>query len=440
MSGKNAPGLKGFPTPDTATGISSYLLLYFQDKEWAQLALGALKTLTAGYNWYQSGELDPDEAAEAFRLIIQEAPYNKLPSCSLPTGQPLERVNPVTGRIENVDDEGNWQADPSIPATPSRPHSTPEEMRCLGSANAANALKTLYESLTDSWSAGLTTAEAIADFVTVAGIALTAEFAPPVAALIAIGGLLFQVVYAVVEFVGADVWTGNFADLLQCYLYECASVDGSDVVTFDFQCVLDKLAAGTGASLTELRLFGQLYYILSFIGADGLNYASSATAITEADCSGCGTIHCHEWDFTSSAQSWTAFLNPANSHPRAAWVSGSQGWTHSTGYGADSGYCQVNSPAFTSLHCTVVQTLWPAGYEPDSLRYGVRSNDYLGAVYYSVGNPTNVTIDGQTWLQFEVDEDITQLWITGDNTSNNQILRKCRIQYTGSQEFGGDNC
>src|SRR5882762_7630820 len=76
--GKFAPGLKGFPTPNTAADISSYLLFYFPDDTWAQWVLGALEPMTVGYNWYESGDLDVDEAAEAFRLIIQQAPYNLL--------------------------------------------------------------------------------------------------------------------------------------------------------------------------------------------------------------------------------------------------------------------------------------------------------------------------------------------------------------------------
>lgn len=73
---KNALGLKGFPTPNTAEGLSAYLLFLFDDPLWAQYVLGACEALVYEYNWYEAGEMAPDEAAEAFRLIIQEAPYN----------------------------------------------------------------------------------------------------------------------------------------------------------------------------------------------------------------------------------------------------------------------------------------------------------------------------------------------------------------------------
>jgi len=74
--GKFAPGLKGFPTPDTPADEDAYLLFFFPDKTWAQYILGACRDLVVEYNWYQSGELLPEEASEALRLIIQEAPYN----------------------------------------------------------------------------------------------------------------------------------------------------------------------------------------------------------------------------------------------------------------------------------------------------------------------------------------------------------------------------
>jgi len=74
--GKNAPGLKGFPTPNTAADIASYLLFLFPDPTWAQYILGACEPLSSDYNWYEAGDLLPEEASEAFRLIVQQAPYN----------------------------------------------------------------------------------------------------------------------------------------------------------------------------------------------------------------------------------------------------------------------------------------------------------------------------------------------------------------------------
>lgn len=77
--GKNALGLTGFPTPDSAADTPAYLLFLFQDPTWSQWLLGALENLVYEYNWYKSGNLETWEASEAFRLIIQQAPLNLLP-------------------------------------------------------------------------------------------------------------------------------------------------------------------------------------------------------------------------------------------------------------------------------------------------------------------------------------------------------------------------
>jgi len=74
--GKHALGLRGFPTPDTAGGTSAYLLFLFDDPLWAQYVLGACRPLQYDYNWFEAGGLSPEEAAEAFRIIVDNAPYN----------------------------------------------------------------------------------------------------------------------------------------------------------------------------------------------------------------------------------------------------------------------------------------------------------------------------------------------------------------------------
>jgi hypothetical protein len=77
--GKNAPGLEGFPTPNAADEIPSYLLFLFPDSTWSQYILGACRALVYDYNWYEAGDLQPDEASEQFRALVQQAPYNLQP-------------------------------------------------------------------------------------------------------------------------------------------------------------------------------------------------------------------------------------------------------------------------------------------------------------------------------------------------------------------------
>jgi len=73
---KQALGLVGFPTPNTAADVDAYLLFLFPDPLWAQYILGACRALVYEWNWYEAGDLTTQEAADAFDLIVQEAPYN----------------------------------------------------------------------------------------------------------------------------------------------------------------------------------------------------------------------------------------------------------------------------------------------------------------------------------------------------------------------------
>ncbi len=289
--GKNAVGLKGFPTPNTAAGIAGYLLLLFDDKEWAQWILGALEPLAYAYNFYESGDLSPDEAAEAFRVIVQEAPYN-LKTCANPAGGKIIRVAP-NGRVQQLGDANTWEdpdGDYTIPPVPARTDGSPPDQICLASKNAANVLELLYENVTDSFNNDLDESEA-ATALALGMVALVgAEFAPITFALVTFFGIVFSVLYGLLEFIGADLWDEDFTNTITCILQGCATnVDG--VVTFDYTCFNDQLAAQVNVfdlTFEQLRLFGQLQYLLLVIGgADALDQAGATTAITDDDCSFC---------------------------------------------------------------------------------------------------------------------------------------------------------
>lgn len=91
------PGMTGFPTPNEIPLDSAYLVFIFpNDEAFPQLILGALKPLSFSYNFYQWGDITPDEASEKFREIIEEAPYNLREE-----GVPA----PYWDNAEDVDDE-----------------------------------------------------------------------------------------------------------------------------------------------------------------------------------------------------------------------------------------------------------------------------------------------------------------------------------------------
>jgi len=284
-------------------------LFYFDDREWAQFLLGAAKVLGDPFNWYEAGDMSTDEAAETFRLIVQDAPYN-LRTCPNPAGGRIFRVDAL-GKVQELSDAGTWEepsGDATIPPVPERSGGTPEDQICLAAKNAANTLELVYENLTDSFNEGLDATEAQTALVLGIVALIGAEFAPITFALVTFFSVVFGVLYGVLEFVGADLWTEDFTDALVCILRDCASNDAG-VVTFDWDCFETALAKQTTVvplTFDQLRLFGQIEYILQVIGGvDALNAAGATTAISDDDCSGCACSGTSV-NFSVSEQGFTA--------------------------------------------------------------------------------------------------------------------------------------
>jgi len=306
MSGKQFPGQKGFPTPNDMPPDGGYVVFRIpKSNEWAGLILGAAQALAKDYNFYEWGDLSPFEAAEKFRQIVNQAPYEQC-GCTYPNGSRVLRLN-STGHIEQLTD-GEWTEptdDYTIPPVPAREEPTCDERRCLAAANAANVLQQLYEEVSDAIAAGADNAEALAVLIGVAVVVIGGWLGLVLAALVtAIVGAFVGFV-ELAAMLGEDVWGTDFTDKLKCYLYDCASCDG-DVVHFDFQCVRENMATYVDVLdinfITNLRLFGQVDFILNVIGADGLDAAGATTAITEDDCNECGNAY--QWDFTVSSADW----------------------------------------------------------------------------------------------------------------------------------------
>lgn len=454
MSGKNALGLRGFPTPSNQVSDDGYLLIYLpNENDWAGLVLGALEALTKPYNFYESGNLTPEQAAERWKSIVTQTPLNKLPTCSFPNGQPMIRLHPDTGRIQTVDENGNWQDDPTLPPTPERPAAPPDDQRCLAAANAANALKIIYEELSDAFNAGLSAAEAANAIAIAIAATIAAAFFPPALALLTAYGLIFQVVFEVVEFATADLWTSHFDDTIKCVLYECASVE-DNVVTFDYQCVINRLSQETTIytpefGFAEVQLFGQISYLLSFIGADGLNYAGSATAIEFADCGDCDPLWCYEVDLTITPWDFLAVNDGGWTNPFGAWVSG-QGWVSSQEYRAS-----------TDAYASGVHIVWIFPSFPDvtysrfEFEYEWQAGDGVqqGVFVYVSPDETHVTppsdgtfvtgVEG-SWINDAIEFAAYPAYNVGVPPSGfnygNVAVTKVRISGAGENPFGEDNC
>lgn len=69
--GKNYPGQKGFPTPDTTPEEFGCRVFRFPNNDdWAGLLMGAIQSLESPYNYYQWGALTEVEAADAWRDFV----------------------------------------------------------------------------------------------------------------------------------------------------------------------------------------------------------------------------------------------------------------------------------------------------------------------------------------------------------------------------------
>lgn len=124
--GKNAPGLTGFPTPEHVPDESGYMLFKFNgENDWAGLLLGAAQALTYDWNFYQWGALTPAEAAEAWRLIVQQAPYNLIE-----TGVPT----PFWDDATDVDDEEPAEVQTWYGYSPD-PNAAPDELTFVEQAS-----------------------------------------------------------------------------------------------------------------------------------------------------------------------------------------------------------------------------------------------------------------------------------------------------------------
>jgi len=300
-----------FLTPEfTSETLECRVLKIPDNKEWLGIFNSALLELLNQYNWEQveSGDLTIEQAISICTGILNDfwlpADCSDPTACVLPGGTRLLRLN-AEGHYEEYAD-GEWReptGDYAVPPVGERSETTADERKCAAAANAANVLKQTYEIVTDMVAVHASNAEIIAAFVAGMVAYLGSWIALPLVALIEIGIAFFIAFVEIAEFMTADLWDAEFDTLLTCVLYECAT-DSGDVVTFDFTCVNEKMASTVDLlstdALNQLRLFGQVSFMLSVIGIDGLNIAGTTTEV-EGDCSDCDAEWCICFDFTGGA-------------------------------------------------------------------------------------------------------------------------------------------
>lgn len=442
LPGKLEPGLKGFPTPDEVPEEVGYLVFRFPNSnDWAGLLLGALDALSKEYNWYQWGELTPAEAAEAFKDIVTQAPYDTC-GCTLPGGSKVIRIG-INGKFEELGESGEWQeptGDYEIPPVTPREGGSPQNQMCLASANAASVLEQLYEQTVDMIADGLSILDIVAGVITGIGALIAGAIGLAAGAIITIVSIAFREFVEAATFLGADVWDSTFSDALQCMLYACADNDAG-VVTFDWDCFVERLWDNTNPFLLDaqqLRLLGQVGYLLNIISIDGLNLAGATTAITEADCSDCNRDWCYaidleltdgsEFGVTISGGVWTVGVG----------IVGIDGGTHNK----SNTWGYWTFPEELNTYQVGTNYLLPAA-SGDNARSGIWAlkpivnyrEDFLAENFGIAGEgilgnyiDENLALDGMGWDLNSGDEAVTA------------VLKKLIVRYRRSEPIWEPNC
>lgn len=309
------------------------------DGDWLALFGGALTELTKVWNYQQFGALTPEEMAEACELIITDWYEGACGTCELPDGDPIMQLG-ENGEFL-VLENGEWvepTGDYAVPSPSARGESTAEERRCLASANAENALKLIYEEVTDIYGQHLALVESVVEV----GVFIAALINPAVGltvkalALVALG--VWRYAFDLAEFVTADLWNTDFTNSIRCILFR-QSNDDAGVVTFDFDAVNAELVNEINffdPTFASFALAGQVRWLLSQIGAGGLNLAGTGTAITSFDCDVCDTCTGTSVNFTTSDEDFAT--DEWDTHPAAgSYGSGpwGVGWYATTTGGAN---------------------------------------------------------------------------------------------------------
>jgi len=407
--------------PDIPEGLACRTLRMPDSLYWLGIFNNALLTTVDAWRWEQVNDTDLtiDEAiAKCQEILNQFWLTSECDVCLQPTGQPFIRIG-VGGAVEQLGESG-WESptgDYAVPPVPARTGGTTFDQRCLAAANATNTLKILYETISDAWNGGLTNAETLSELLLAIAALIAAAVALWAAAIIALVIVVWDIIYDTLEYVLADLWTSDVDRALECILYNCSS-NAAGVVTFDYDCVIAELAAQTDVtgSLTfdQLRLFGQLVYILQFIGGDGLNLAGATTAITSADCNECANW-CYEW--TGGLTGWIFDFAPNG--------------------GGVSVFCHITLPSRTVTHIEFAYTWNGVGGGGTSSAGIWRSATYANRIVNATPIPASTTIEwdggvGMTWIG---------LGCNGVTGSGAQItITRILIRGIGYNPFGDDNC
>lgn len=296
---------------------------------WVSHILGVMEALDQFDTWI--GTPEEVQAARDEVNEIMASWSDDCDPCVTPTGDPPFRNNGF-GFTEQLDN-GAWVepfGDYAFPAVPARPELTADERRCLAARNAVEVLAELYEAMTDQYAEEIDPALGLVAILIAAGAIFAFPFAPILGGILLLAELPFSIFYFGVGELGSDLWNTEFSESLTCVFLRHAT-DDAGVVHFDLPAIITDIGMGIDLFSPEgldLRLYGQVNFLLRSVGSQGLDHAGTTTSISEYDCSGCAAQWCYRFEDGSGLSAWTPELwngvcDSGNSYSAGAWQSGS---------------------------------------------------------------------------------------------------------------------
>jgi len=280
-------------TPEaTSTEDTCRRLLIPDNPEWLAIVSGALTELLFVWNWQEKG-ITVDEALTACQAIVDsyyDQPCVDPNACVTEEDTRIIRLVPGGEWQELID--GTWQTpegDYEIEPTPARSESSEIDRLCLASKNSVNALKLLYEEVTDAFDEFGAIEPVVAALLAGIGVVVAAFVSVAAAAFVALGAWAIEQFFQLLGTISYDLWTTEFEEMLYCIFLENATND-DDVTHFDYDAIVAGIndeINGLNLDFQRKQLAIQVLYLLSIIGRPGIEWAGTTTAITDDDCGEC---------------------------------------------------------------------------------------------------------------------------------------------------------
>lgn len=295
-------------TPETLPLTHECRRLLIPDSpEWLAIVSGALTELTLKWNWQQQG-ITVDEALQAAYAIVNsyyDQPCTDPDACTTEEETRIIRLVPGGEWQELIN--GTWQTpegDYEIEPTPARSEPSELDRLCLASKNSVNALKALYEEVTDAFDEFGAIEPVVAALLAGIGVVVAAFVSVAAAAFVALGAFAIEQFFQLLGSISYDLWNEEFEEVLYCIFLDNASNE-DDVTHFDYDAIvaaLNEEMNGVNLDFQRKQLALQVLYLLSIIGKPGIEWAGTTTAITDDDCSDCQITGA--WEFYPDA-SWS---------------------------------------------------------------------------------------------------------------------------------------